>query len=155
MYQTKPKLIQLIHIAKQKLAMDEFSYRAMLDRVTGKTSCKEMSVAELMKVEAEMEAKGFKKTSRRNHSPSRKSAVVKSNIAHKIRAIWIEMSKKGLVRDGSETALNKWVRGVVNPIYQKRGQNLQILNVGALDDQMASLVLEMLKRWQARSQKQN
>lgn len=155
MYQTKPKLIQLIHIAKQKLAMDEFSYRAMLDRVTGKTSCKEMSVAELMKVEAEMEAKGFKKTSRRNHSPSRKSAVVKSNIAHKIRAIWIEMSKKGFVRDGSETALNKWVRGVVNPIYQKRGQNLQILNVGALDDQMASLVLEMLKRWQARSQKQN
>lgn len=155
MYQTKPKLIQLIHIAKQKLAMDEYSYRAMLERVTGKTSCKEMSVAELMKVEAEMEAKGFKKTSRRNHSPSGKSAVVKSNIAHKIRAIWIEMSKKGFVRDGSETALNKWVRDVVNPIYQKRGQNLQILNVGALDDQMASLVLEMLKRWQARSQKQN
>ena len=103
MHKTKPKLIQLIHIAKQKLAMDEYSYRAMLERVTGKTSCKEMSVAELMKVEAEMEAKGFKKTSRRNHSPSGKSAVVKSNIAHKIRAIWIEMSKKGLVRDGSET----------------------------------------------------
>lgn len=150
MHKTKPKLIQLIHIAKQKLAMDEFSYRAMLERVTGKTSCKEMSVAELMKVEAEMEAKGFKKTSRRNHSPSRKSAFVKSNIAHKIRAIWIEMSKKGLVRDGSETALNAWVRGVVNPIYQKRDQNIQILNVGALRDDMASLVLERLKKWQAR-----
>lgn len=155
MHKTKPKLIQLIHIAKQKLAMDEFSYRAMLERVTGKTSCKEMSVAELMKVEAEMEAKGFKKTSHRNHSPTTEKAKVNSNIAHKIRAIWIEMSKKGFVRDGSETALNVWVRGVVNPIYQKRGQNLQILNVGALDDQMASLVLEMLKRWQARSQKQN
>lgn len=150
MYQTKPKLIQLIHIAKQKLAMDEYSYRAMLERVTGKTSCKEMSVAELMKVEAEMEAKGFKKTSRRNHSPSGKSAVVKSRIAHKIRAIWIEMSKQGLLRDGSETALNAWVRGVVNPIYQKRGQNIQILNVGALRDDMASLVLERLKKWQAR-----
>ena len=150
MYQTKPKLIQLIHIAKQKLAMDEYSYRAMLERVTGKTSCNEMSVAELMKVEAEMEAKGFKKTSRRNHSPSGKSAVVKSRIAHKIRAIWIEMSKQGLLRDGSETALNAWVRGVVNPIYQKRDQNIQILNVGALRDDMASLVLERLKKWQAR-----
>ena len=150
MHKTKPKLIQLIHIAKQKLAMDEYSYRAILERVTGKTSCKEMSVAELMKVEAEMEAKGFKKTSRRNHSPSGKSAVVKSNIAYKIRAIWIEMSKQGMLRDGSERALNAWVRGVVNPIYQKRGQNIQILNVGALDNQMASLVLEMLKRWQAR-----
>ena len=144
MHKTKPKLIQLIHIAKQKLAMDEFSYRAMLERVTGKTSCKEMSVAELMKVEAEMEAKGFKKTSRRNHSPSRKSAV-----AHKIRAIWIEMSKKGLVRDGSETALNKWVRGVVNPILTAQNKPLA-LNVGALNDQMAGLVLERLKKWQAR-----
>ena len=149
MHKTKPKLIQLIHIAKQKLAMDEFSYRVMLERVTGKTSCKEMSVAELMKVEAEMEAKGFKKTSRRNHSPSRKSAFVKSNIAHKIRAIWIEMSKKGLVRDGSETALNKWVRGVVNPILTAQNKPLA-LNVGALNDQMAGLVLERLKKWQAR-----
>ena len=60
------------------------------------------------------------------------------------------MSKQGLVRDGSENALNAFVRGVVNPIYQKRGQNIQILNVGALDNQMASLVLEILKRWQAR-----
>ena len=61
------------------------------------------------------------------------------------------MSKQGLVRDGSETALNAWVRGVVNPIYQKRGQNIQVLNVGALDNQMAALVLERLKKWQARS----
>ncbi len=60
------------------------------------------------------------------------------------------MGKQGMLRDGSERALNAWVRGVVNPIYQKRGQNIQILNVGALDNQMASLVLEMLKRWQAR-----
>ena len=150
MHKTKPKLIQLIHIAKQKLAMDEYSYRAMLERVTGKTSCKEMSVAELMKVEAEMEAKGFKKTSLQNHSPSGKSAVVKSPIAYKIRAIWIEMSKQGLVRDGSENALNAFVRGVVNPIYAKRGMNIQVLNVGALRDDMASLVLERLKKWQAR-----
>ena len=100
-------------------------------------------------MEAEMEAKGFKKTSRRNHSPSGKSAVVKSKIAYKIRAIWIEMSKQGLVRDGSETALNKWVRGVVNPILTAQNKPLA-LNVGALNDQMASLVLERLKKWQAR-----
>ena len=28
---TKPKLIQLIHIAKSKLSMDELSYRVLLD----------------------------------------------------------------------------------------------------------------------------
>ena len=149
MYQTKPKLIQLIHIAKQKLSMDEFSYRAMLERLTGKTSCKEMTIVELMRVQAEMESKGFKKTSRSHHSPSAKSAVVKSNIAHKIRAIWIEMSKQGLARDGSENALNVWVRGVVNPILTAQNKPLA-LNVGALNDQMAGLVLERLKKWQAR-----
>ena len=52
------------------------------------------------------------------------------------------MSKQGLVRDGSENALNAFVRGVVNPIYAKRGMNIQVLNVGALRDDMASLVLK-------------
>lgn len=149
---TRAKAIQLIHIAKQQLAMDELSYRLLLQNVTGKTSSTKMTISELVTVLTEMESKGFR-TSAKNgyrYSPRTKKAVVKSNIAHKVRAVWIDMGKQGMLRDGSETALNKWVRNVVNPIYKKRGQNIQILNVGALDNQMASLVLEMLKRWQAR-----
>ena len=149
---TRAKAIQLIHIAKQQLAMDELSYRLLLQNVTGKTSSTKMTISELVKVLTEMESKGFR-TSAKNgyrYSPRTKKAVVKSNIAYKIRAIWIEMSKQGLVRDGSENALNAFVRGVVNPIYAKRGMNIQVLNVGALRDDMASLVLERLKKWQAR-----
>lgn len=149
---TKPKLIQLIHIAKQKLGMDEFSYRAMLERLTGKNSCKAMSIAELMNVYQEMENKGFKRHIKRGKTKPNQQQINKSNIASKIRAIWIDMSKQGLVRNGSETALNAWVRGVVNPIYANRGLNIQVLNVSALNDQMASLVLERLKKWQARGQ---
>ncbi len=59
------------------------------------------------------------------------------------------MSKQGLVHDGSENALNVWVRGVVNPILTAQNNPLA-LNVGALNDQMAGLVLERLKKWQAR-----
>lgn len=147
---TKEKAIQLIYIAKQQLRMDELSYRMLLNELTGKNSTKQMTIMQLIKVLEAMENKGFKKTTKRHHSPTTEKAKVNSNIAHKIRAIWIEMGKQGMLRDGSERALNAWVRGVVNPIYQKRGQNIQILNVGALDNQMASLVLEMLKRWQAR-----
>lgn len=147
---TKEKAIQLIHIAKQQLRMDELSYRMLLNELTGKNSTKQMTIMQLIKVLEAMENKGFKPTAKRHHSPTTEKAKVNSNIAHKIRAIWIEMGKQGMLRDGSERALNAWVRGVVNPIYQKRGQNIQILNVGALDNQMASLVLEMLKRWQAR-----
>lgn len=149
---TKEKAIQLIHIAKQQLRMDELSYRILLKNITGKTSSTKMTISELVKVLTEMEAKGFRTTVKNGYrySPRTKKAVVKSNITHKIRAIWIEMSKQGLVRDGSENALNAFVRGVVNPIYAKRGINIQVLNVGALRDDMASLVLERLKKWQAR-----
>lgn len=147
---TKEKAIQLIHIAKQQLCMDELSYRMLLNELTGKNSTKQMTIIQLIKVLEAMENKGFKKTTKRHHSPTTENAKVNSLIAHKIRAIWIDMHKQGLVRDGSENALNAFVRGVVNPIYAKRGMNIQVLNVGALRDDMASLVLERLKKWQAR-----
>lgn len=146
---TKEKAIQLIHIAKQQLRMDELSYRMLLNELTGKNSTKQMTIMQLIKVLEAMENKGFKKTTTRHHSPTTENAKVNSLIAHKIRAIWIEMSKQGLVRDGSENALNVWVRGVVNPILTAQNKPLA-LNVGALNDQMAGLVLERLKKWQAR-----
>lgn len=146
---TKEKAIQLIHIAKQQLRMDELSYRMLLNELTGKNSTKQMTIMQLIKVLEAMENKGFKKTTKRHHSPTTENAKVNSLIAHKIRAIWIEMSKQGLVRDGSENSLNAWVRGVVNPILTAQNKPLA-LNVGALNDQMAGLVLERLKKWQAR-----
>lgn len=146
---TKEKAIQLIHIAKQQLRMDELSYRMLLNELTGKNSTKQMTIIQLIKVLEAMENKGFKKTTKRHHSPTTENAKVNSLIAHKIRAIWIEMSKQGLVRDGSENALNVWVRSVVNPILTAQNKPLA-LNVGALNDQMAGLVLERLKKWQAR-----
>lgn len=149
---TKEKAIQLIHIAKQQLRMDELSYRMLLNELTGKNSTKQMTIMQLIKVLEAMENKGFKKTTKRHHSPTTENAKVNSLIAHKIRAIWIEMSKQGLVRDGSENALNVWVRGVVNPILTAQNKPLA-LNVGALNDQMASLVLERLKKWQERGNK--
>ncbi|WP_249960842.1 gp16 family protein [Histophilus somni] len=149
---SKAKYIQLIHIAKQKLAMDELSYRAMLERLTGKHSTKQMTLPELMKVMGELEQKGFQKTRKRQHSPSTATAKPQSKIAHKIRAIWIDMHKQGIIRDGSENALNKWVRSIVNPILEKQNQPLA-LNVQSLNNQMASLVLERLKKWQQRTEK--
>lgn len=146
---TKEKAIQLIHIAKQQLRMDELSYRMLLNELTGKNSTKQMTIMQLIKVLEAMENKGFKKTTKRHHSPTTENAKVNSLIAHKIRAIWIEMSKQGLVRDGSENSLNAWVRGVANPILTAQNKPLA-LNVGALNDQMAGLVLERLKKWQAR-----
>ncbi|MDX3981418.1 regulatory protein GemA, partial [Pasteurella multocida] len=123
---TKAKYIQLIHIAKHKLALDEFTYRAFLETTTGKTSCKQMKIAELDSVLTSLESKGFKnkatgfnkKRTTKDYSPSSATAVVKHDIALKIRAVWIDMSKHGFLRDGSEEALNQFVRNVINPILK-------------------------------------
>lgn len=152
----KAKLIQLIHIGKQQFNMDEFSYREMVKRLTNKTSSTKCTVVELHKILHEIQQKGAKVkyfakrgTKPTAYSPATGEVIVKSEITHKIRAVWIDMAKQGMLRDGSENALNVWVRGVVNPILSRKNYPLA-LNVGALDNQMASLVLERLKKWQAR-----
>ncbi|HEA3289913.1 TPA: gp16 family protein [Pasteurella multocida] len=153
---TKAKYIQLIHIAKHKLALDEFTYRAFLETTTGKTSCKQMKIAELDSVLTSLESKGFKnkatgfnkKRTTKDYSPSSATAVVKHDIALKIRAVWIEMAKQGFIRDGSEQALNQFVRNIINPILKLR--KLMVLNVAALDYEMGAIVLERLKKWRER-----
>ena len=149
---TKPKLIQLIHIAKSKLNMDELSYRVLLDNLTGKTSTTKMTVGELLKVYEAMKDKGFKPQVRKGRTPVTEHAVVKSRITHKIRAIWIQMHKAGIVKDGSERALNRFMHNTLFNPKHRRPDNIIKLNVQSLDDAEASKLLEILKRWQRRTQ---
>ena len=53
------RMIAKIKIAQQQLAMDDDSYRAMLQRTTGKKSCKDLTATELAMVLREMERLGF------------------------------------------------------------------------------------------------
>ncbi len=147
---TKPKLIQLIHIAKSKLNMDELSYRVLLDNLTGKTSTTKMTAGELLKVYESMKDKGFKPQARKGQSPVTERAVVKSRITHKIRAIWIQMHKDGIVKDGSERALNRFMHNTLFNPKHRRPNNIIKLNVQSLDDAEATKLLEILKRWQRR-----
>ena len=147
---TKPKLIQLIHIAKSKLNMDELSYRVLLDNLTGKTSTTKMTVGELLKVYETMKDKGFKPQARKGRSPVTERAVVKSRITHKIRAIWIQMHKDGIVKDGSERALNRFMHNTLFKAKNNQPNQLIKLNVQSLDDVEAAKLLEILKKWQSR-----
>ena len=149
---TKPKLIQLIHIAKSKLNMDELSYRVLLDNLTGKTSTTKMTAGELLKVYEAMKDKGFKPQVRKGRTPVTERAVVKSRITHKIRAIWIQMHKDGIVKDGSERALNRFMHNTLFNPKHRHPNNIIKLNVQSLDDSEATKLLEILKRWQRRVQ---
>ncbi|ANF61632.1 hypothetical protein A6041_04720 [[Haemophilus] ducreyi] len=151
----KAKLIQLIHIAKSQLNVDDSSYREILKRLTNKESSTKCTVVELHKVLHELQKKGAKvkwfakKTKKPTaYSPATGETPVKSEIAHKIRAVWISMGKHGFLKDSSEQALNAYVRKIIN-----KNRTVLVLNVGALDANDASRILEILKQWHIRVMK--
>ena len=142
---TKGNLIQLIHVAKGQLGLDEDTYRSALLGVTGKSSCKQMGLHELNKVFEHFKKSGFKTQFKRRLSPN--SDPKQLGEIKKIRAIWITMHKQGFVRDGSETALDAYVNRMLN--RAKVGENVSY-HTHFLTFTQAIKVLEPLKKWHKR-----
>ena len=134
----KKRLIQLIHIARNELGMDEDTYRQMLQGLTGKASTKGMDTTQLNCVLESMKKKGFRVKPARKAS----SGLPRDNHpqSRKIRALWLEMAAAGIVRDSSEQALALWV---------KRETGISALRW--LSNEQASSVIEKLKKWQRRA----
>ncbi|EHF4787286.1 regulatory protein GemA [Salmonella enterica] len=131
------KLIQLIHIAKNKLGIDTDTYRQMLLSITGVTSTSTMNPGQLKKVLNVMKDKGFRVKPAAKARSSR--PLVDTPQVKKLRALWLEMHQQGKVRDSSEVALQAWVK------RETGVDKLQWLEPG-----MASLCIEKLKKWQKR-----
>ncbi|EPS1205731.1 MULTISPECIES: gp16 family protein [Enterobacteriaceae] len=135
---TKQRLIQLIHIARSDLQMDEDTYRQMLQGLTGKASTKGMDTPQLNRVLESMKKKGFRiKPAGKTKSGLPLDSHPQSK---KIRALWLEMAAAGVVRDCSEQALALWV---------KRETGISALRW--LSNEQASSVIEKLKKWQRRA----
>lgn len=145
---TKAKLIQLIHIAKRQLGLDDETYRSVLNGVSGKASCSNMSIGELTQVLEHFKKLGFKTRVKRRLSPqSHANANLLGEIS-KIRAVWITMYKQGLLEDGSETALDSYVNRMLN--RAKIGLTVSY-TAQFLTYQQAIQVLEPLKKWHKRA----
>ncbi len=146
-----------IHIAKKQLGLDDDLYRQMLIDVTGKRSCSDMAIGELYQVIQALEKAGFKRrgkavgaqSSARNTYYSPKS---QGQIIDVMRAIWIEMHKAGIVRDGSELALTHWAKRASS--RRNGGIGVDSLEWLERDYNLASQVLEDLKQWNKRIQRE-
>ncbi len=135
---TKQRLIQLIHIARSDLQMDEDTYRQMLQGLTGIASTKGMDTTQLNSVLESMKKKGFRiKPAGKANSGLPMDPHPQSK---KIRALWLEMAAAGVIRDSSEQALALWV---------KRETGISALRW--LSNEQASSVIEKLKKWQRRA----
>lgn len=121
-----------IHVAKKQLALEEESYRAILERATGKSSARDMTEAERGRVLAEFERLGFRARPARAGRPA--------HVRH-IYALWGELQARGAVVRGPKgaPALRAFVRrqtGVAAPEFLAPAQSAS--------------VTEALKSWIAR-----
>lgn len=132
------KLIQVIHVgARRDLAMDEDTYRDMLEGVTGKRSTKDMEPWELERVLDRLYSLGFVKKGGKNGPPAHKMADDPQS--KMIRALWLKLADMGQVRNPSEDALNAFVR-------RQTGRD----RLEWISSTQASNVIEALKSWVVR-----
>lgn len=142
------RLIQLVHVAKRELNLDEDIYRSVLSDLTDKSSCAKMSIKELEVVIEHFKTVGFKVKARKRYSPKATTNTV-GQVA-KLRAVWINMHKQGIVRDSSEQALDSYITRML------QGKSATITyHAQFLTPKQAVNVLESLKRWQKRAAKEN
>lgn len=132
----RKRLIQLIHVARRQLQMQDADYRAMLAgmrALEGVTSSAGLSIPKLKLVLEALKSKGFKVVPS-NKKPS--STLADDPQSRLIRHLWLQLHKEGRVKDASETALASYVRRVTGV------EQLQWLNRN-----QASSVIESLKSW--------
>lgn len=135
---TKQRLIQLIHIARGDLQMDEDTYRQMLQGLTGTASTKGMDLPQLTKVLDSMKKKGFRVKPAGNAKTG--IALDDHPQSRKIRALWLDMAAAGVIRDSSELSLARWVK-----------RETGVDGLRWLNSEQASSVIEKLKKWHYRT----
>lgn len=87
---SRQQLIAAIHIGKNKLALDDDTYRDMLAHVTGKRSAKDLSMKQLNDVIKHLDSLGFKKSPNPNKGKKPDVAQAKQALIKKIEAILVE-----------------------------------------------------------------
>ncbi|MGZ2500408.1 regulatory protein GemA [Rhizobium leguminosarum] len=130
--------IAAIHVAKKQLGLDDDTYRAKLERITGKRSAKDMSEAERATVLSVFRNEGFLEAATARRIGGRQKLTGK--YAKKLQALWIAAWNLGIVRDRDDKALIAFVK------RQTRIDHTRFL-VYAED---AKRAIEALKGWIAR-----
>ncbi|WOE42395.1 gp16 family protein [Acinetobacter chinensis] len=109
-FNKKTKLIQLIHVGKTQLGLDEELYREVLESTTGKTSSKLLTVQQLEAVLDRMRQLGFQIESKDKTGVKNLADDAQSKL---IRHLWLQLHNAGQVRNSDEKALAKFVENKV------------------------------------------
>ncbi len=106
----RKRLLALIHLAATQLGLEDAAYRDLLERVTGERSAARLGVDGLHHVLEEMKRLGFRVAAKKLSPPTQQKPPEEKTAIDKIRALWIEGAKRGLIRNRYEPALNRFVK---------------------------------------------
>lgn len=84
------RLIQLIHIGKSSLSWDDETYRAVLCRLTGKSSSSRCTDIEGEKILSYMKEQGFEPTPKKQYGKKPRVAASRQTVLNKIEALLAE-----------------------------------------------------------------
>ncbi|WP_048764797.1 gp16 family protein [Acinetobacter sp. 243_ASPC] len=132
-FNKKAKLIQLIHIGKSQLGLDDELYREILESCTGKTSSKQLSIPQLEAVLDRMKQIGFVIDSKPKSEVKNLASDPQSKL---IRHLWLQLHEAGQVRNSSEKALAKFVENKVG-----------VSALQFLSSKHADLIITHLRQW--------
>ncbi|OOF42997.1 GemA protein [Rodentibacter rarus] len=124
----RKRLLQLVHIGKSQLKMDDDTYRRLLSQQFYQNSAKNISYSDLLKLVKILQQKGAKIRLPQGSSPL-------SALQRKLWAVW-----KAVAEESSSMALNAYVRRYYTEVADWRELN---------DEQTASII-EQLKQWKKR-----
>jgi len=115
-----------IHIGKARLGMDDDTYRAFLQRLTGKSSSKDMSTGQRARVLMEMTRLGAFKDARRPLTRQQRACLGK----------WYDLRKRGIVHSKDKSSFNRYIKRYF-------GKN----NLADLADDETNKLYNMLEGW--------
>lgn len=104
------RTIAAIKIEQKKLGLDDFTYRAKLQILTGKTSTKDMTEAERQKVLVSLRGSSTQPAPVRQDGRDGKRKL-SGKYLPKMRALWIACYNLGIIDDRRDSALEAFAMG--------------------------------------------
>lgn len=138
--------LAVIHLGRKALALDKDTYRDFLAQQTGKRSAAELSPAERQRVIEAMRARGFCQETWGGLGGS-VSKIMRGGGTKlrphqaKVKALWRALWNLGALRDGSDTALDVWIRS-------PKGAGVEALRFA--DAKACNKAIQGLRDWCAR-----
>jgi len=137
-------LQQKIHVGCRELGLDSDARRALQLAETGKTSMRDMSNGDLLKVIKRLKKDGFNTSSKPTTKKHKAASRADLRLIH---VLWGKLGESGELRDPSRAGLNKFIRARFGKVWGSVPVDVDMLRHWPHID----AVIQALKSWGERA----